>query len=146
MKKKHFVAGIFLLILILCFSFPAMAGKAKIIPGGPFVPLSQEVNLSAIMTFDEVEAELLKLKKRSKGLLTLLIADYTQEGRPLYIAKMGRGSIRMWIQGRIHGGEPFGNDVCLELIKSLLSSDRKILDEITFYIIPSYNPDGSERV
>ncbi len=64
---------------------------------------------------------------------------------PLYIAKMGSGPVRMWIQGRIHGNEPFGNDVCLELIKSLLSSDRKILEEIAFYIIPSYNPDGSER-
>lgn len=145
MKKKHLLTGLLIVVLMVCFTFPAMAGKAKIIPGGPFVPPNQEVNLSAIMTFDEVEAELLKLEKRSKGLLQVDIADYTQEDRPLYIAKMGWGPIRMWIQGRIHGNEPFGNDVCLELIKSLLSRDRNILEEITFYIIPSYNPDGSER-
>ena len=27
----------------------------------------------------------------------------------------------MWIQGRIHGNEPFGIDFCLDLIKSQLS-------------------------
>ena len=143
--KKYIGISVLLAIVLVGFNLPAMAGKAKIIPGGPFVPPNQDVNLSAIMTFDEVEAELLKMENRSKGLLEVEAAGYTQEGRPLYIAKMGWGPIRMWIQGRIHGNEPYGNDVCLELIKSLLSSDRKILDEISFYIIPSYNPDGSER-
>ena len=145
MKKKHLLIIMAVLMMLTCFALPAMAGNAKIIPGGPFVPPNQEVNLSAIMTFDEVEAELLKMEKRSKGLLQVDIADYTQEGRPLYIAKMGWGETRMWIQGRIHGDEPYGNDVCLELIKSLLNSDRRILEELTLWIIPSYNPDGSER-
>jgi len=136
------------LILMFCFvSIGASSAfaKSKIVPGGPFVPPSQEVNLSTIMTFDEVEAELLKLEKRSKGLLVVDPVDETQEGRPLYIAKMGWGPTRIWVQGRIHGNEPFGNDVCLELIKSLLSKDRRILEEMTLWIIPSYNPDGSER-
>jgi hypothetical protein len=145
MKKRHWLTGLFISVLIVGFSFPAMAGKADIIPGGPFVPPNQEVNLSAIMTFDEVEAELLKLEQRSKGLIALDIVGYTLQGRPLYIAKLGWGlEKRMWIQGRIHGGEPYGNDVCLAIIKSLLSSDRRILEEMTFWIIPSYNPDGSE--
>jgi murein tripeptide amidase MpaA len=133
------------LIVLLIFNLSAVATASDIVPGGPFVPPEQEVNLSAIMTFDQVEAELLKLEKRSKGLLELAIADYTQEGRPLYIARMGWGPVKIWVQGRIHGNEPFGNDVCLELIKSLLSKDRRILEEMTLWIIPSYNPDGSER-
>lgn len=60
-----------------------MAGKAKFIPGGPFVPPNQEVNLSAFMTFDEVEAELLKMEKRSKGLLEVKIADAETGGMGL---------------------------------------------------------------
>ncbi len=144
MKKSMGVSILLILMLVAGFNLPAIA-ESPINPGGPFVPPNQEVNLSAIMTFDEVEAELFKMEKRSNGLLALEIAGYTQEGRPLYIAKMGWGSVRMWIQGRIHGNEPYGNDVCLELIKSLLSKDRRILEEITLWIIPSYNPDGSER-
>ena len=127
MKKRHLVIDLLIVVLIMGFSFTAIAGNAKILPGGPFVPPNQEVNLSAIMTFDEVEAELLKLEQRSKGLIALDIVGYTIEGRPLYVAKLGWGPERMWIQGRIHGGEPYGNDVCLAIIKSLLSSDRRIL-------------------
>jgi hypothetical protein len=144
MKKRCLLISLFVMVILVGLSMPAIAG-APIKPGGPFVPPSQDINLSAIMTFDEVEAELLKMEQRSKGLLVVEIAGYTQENRPLYIAKIGWGPVRMWIQGRIHGGEPFGNDVCLELIKSLLSKDRRILEELTLWIIPSYNPDGSER-
>ena len=88
------------------------------------------------MTFDQVQAELLKLEARSKGAMKLDIAGYTIEDRPLYIAKIGRGPERMWIQGRIHGNEPLGNDVGIEIIKSLLSRDKKLLDKMTFWVIP----------
>jgi hypothetical protein len=144
MKKSIGVSIVLIMMLVAGFHLPAIA-DAPINPGGPFVPPGQDINLSAIMTFDEVEAALLKMEKRSKGLLQVDIVGYTQEDRPLYIAKIGWGPVRMWIQGRIHGNEPYGNDVCLELIKSLLSKDRKILEELTLWIIPSYNPDGSER-
>ena len=145
MRTRSILIGMLAVALIVGISLPTMANKARIVPGGPFVPPNQDVNLSSIMTFDEVEAELFTLESRSKGLIQIDIAGTTQEGRPLYIAKMGWGPVRMWIQGRIHGNEPFGNDVCLELIKSLLGRDRKVLEEITLWIIPSYNPDGSER-
>ena len=146
MKKK--LGSLAAFFLMFCFvSIGANFGFAEsdIVPGGPFVPPGQEVNLSTVMTFEEVEAELLSLEKRGKGLLQVDVAGLTQEDRPLYIAKIGSGPIGIWIQGRIHGNEPYGNNVCLELIKSLLSKDRRILEEITLWIIPSYNPDGSER-
>ena len=118
-----------ILILLLAFSIPALA--KDIHPGGPFVQPNQHVSYSAIMTFDEVEDELFKLKKRSKDLLQVDVAGYTLEGRPLYIAKIGWGSKKMWVQGRIHGNEPFGNNVCLEFLKSLLNKDKKLLEEMT---------------
>ena len=95
MKKSIGVSILLTMMLLVVFNLPAIA-EAPIQPGGPFVPPNQEVNLSAIMTFDEVEAELLKMEKRSKGLLDLEIAGYTQEGRPLYISKMGWGPTRSW--------------------------------------------------
>ena len=144
MKKHIGVYILLILMLVVGFNLPAIA-ESPINPGGPFVPPDQDVNLSAIMTFDEVEAELLKMEQRGKGLLQVDSAGTTLDGRPLYIAKIGWGPVRMWIQGRIHGNEPYGNDVCLEVIKSLLSSDRRILEEMTLWIVPSYNPDGGER-
>jgi hypothetical protein len=95
------------------------------------------------MTFEQVETQLMQLEARSGGLMHLDTAGYTLEGRPLYIAKLGTGAQRMWLQGRIHGNEPLGNDVCLAIIKSLLSNNRALLDKMTFWIIPMYNPDGA---
>ena len=69
-----------ILMLVAGFNLPAVA-DAPIKPGGPFVPPNQDINLSAIMTFDEVEAELLKMEKRSKGLLQVAVAGFTQEDR-----------------------------------------------------------------
>jgi len=146
MNQRMVTGLVFLIAVFLAITGASTVfAKTDIIPGGPFVPPEQEVNLSAIMTFDEVEAELIKLEARSKGLITLDIVGYTHEERPLYVVKLGWGPEKMWIQGRIHGNEPYGNDACLAIIKSLLSSDRRILEEMTFWIIPSYNPDGSER-
>lgn len=132
------------LVLMCCICSPVLANTG-LHPGGPWQNPDKEQNLNAIMTFGEVEKELLDLETRGKGLLQVDIVGYTIENRPLYIAKIGDGPKKMWIQGRIHGNEPYGNDVCLEFIKSLLASDRRLLDEMTFWIIPSYNPDGSEH-
>lgn len=146
--KKSIGLSIFLaLMLIVGVSLPVLG----IHPGGPVQDPLKDENLNAIMTFDEVEKELFALEKRSKGLLRVELAGnveypgYTLEGRPLYIAKIGNGPKKMWIQGRIHGDEPYGNDVCLEFLKSLLNKDKKLLEEMTFWVIPSYNPDGSEH-
>ena len=68
MKKSIGVSILLILMLVAGFNLPAIA-ESPINPGGPFVPPDQEINLSAIMTFDEVEAELLKMEQRSKGLL-----------------------------------------------------------------------------
>ena len=145
MKRHWYLVLLLVLALLAAFALPALADGPTINPGGPFVPPASLANLSATMTFDQVEKELKGLEERSRGVMTLDIAGYTLEGYPLYIAKLGTGPQRMWIQGRIHGNEPYGNDVCLEIIKSLLSSDKKILEAMTFWIIPSYNPEGSER-
>jgi hypothetical protein len=153
MRKNCLLFIILVLMLLVGFSAPALAktDKPDLHPGGPWQDPDKEQNLNATMTFDEVEKELLALEKRSKGLLKVELAGneiypgYTLDGNPLYIAKIGHGSKKMWIQGRIHGNEPYGNDVCLEFIKSLLNSDKGLLDEMTFWIIPCYNPDGAER-
>jgi hypothetical protein len=75
--------------------------------------------------------------------MTVETVGYTILGEPLYAARLGHGDRRVWIQGRIHGGERYGAEASLALLSSLLSSNENYLDEITFLIIPCYNPDGS---
>ena len=136
MNKRTFQIFPLILGLMLIFSFSSVSAK-DIHPGGPFVQDNQHVSYSAIMTFDEVEDELLKLEKRSKGLIEVDIVGYTLEERPLYIAKAGWGPKKMWIQGRIHGGEPLGNNVCLVFLKSLLS---RLFKNSRQALLPSGSP------
>jgi hypothetical protein len=141
---KKILTALSLVLLLVAGALPASAQDgAPIVPGGPFVPPPSPVNGSAFLTYEDVEAQLLLLAQRSKSVMQVDIAGQTLEGRNLYIAKLGTGAKRMWIQGRIHGNEPLGNDVALEIIKSLLSADRRLLQEMSFWMIPMYNPDGA---
>ena len=92
MKAWRLSAVVLALVLLLGTALPALAQDgAPIKPGGPFVPPNANNNGSALMTFADVEKELLALQARSKGVMKLDIAGYTLEGRPLYIAKLGQG-------------------------------------------------------
>ncbi|GGI03341.1 M14 family zinc carboxypeptidase [Egicoccus halophilus] len=133
--------------LLLAVPLSASAQPA-VQPGGPFVPPAQgEPNRSAILSFADVERELLSLERRSKGALSLDVVGHSGEGRPLYLATIGTGPERVWIQGRIHGNEPYGPDAALDFLKTLVAGGkhaRDVLSEVTFAVIPMYNPDGSE--
>ncbi|WP_216830161.1 M14 family zinc carboxypeptidase [Alkalihalobacterium elongatum] len=112
-------------------------------------------NISSIITYDDMIKELKALEKRSKGELEVFTLDelgyeYSQseQGRDLYVAKIGNGPEKVWIQSRIHGDEPYGTEASLHLLQMYISNQssqyRQVLEELTLYIIPMYNPDGSE--
>ncbi|NED94144.1 hypothetical protein G1H11_02340 [Phytoactinopolyspora alkaliphila] len=117
-------------------------------PGGPHVPPGQgEPNRSAMLSYDEVQAELVAIEARSKGTVRVEQIGVSGEGRALRVAYIGTGDTRVWIQGRIHGNEPYGAEASLAFLKKLAAGGkhaRDLLEEITFVIIPLYNPDGYE--
>ncbi len=143
MKKKYVLISLLVMVLLVGFSPPAMASESNINPGGPFITPEQNVSTESILTYEEIEAMLFQLEKISKDKMTLETVGYTTYGLPLYAAVIGNGETHMWIQGRIHGGERYGAEASLSILSSLLNSKKKILDEMTFMIIPCYNPDGS---
>ncbi len=66
----------------------------------------------------------------------------------MYVATVGTGATKVWLQGRIHGNEPYGTDTLLDVLKTLGSSGsptaRAIRAACTVHVIPMYNPDGTE--
>lgn len=115
---------------------------------GPFVPPNQTVvNRASMLSAAEVESTLHSLAARSKGALRIEEIGRSGQGRPLQVAYIGTGQTRVWIQGRIHGNEPYGAEAALDFLKTLVSGGkhvREVLEKITFAIIPLYNPDGYE--
>lgn len=135
-------------MLLTVFSSPVLAKKNHPSTEG-------NTNISSIVTYDEMIDELKSLEKRSKGELEVFTLDelgyensQSEQNRDLYVAKIGNGPEKVWIQGRIHGNEPYGTESTLKLLKMYVQNQspkyQKILDELTLYVIPMYNPDGSE--
>lgn len=132
----------------LAVAAPAIAKANLPSPNG-------QTNISSILTYADVVKELKKLESTSRhgvDVFTLEEAgtkvNKSEQGRDLYVATVGNGPQDVWLQGRIHGNEPYGSDSLLTLLKDLGtngSPDYKLLREkFTFHIIPMYNPDGSE--
>ena len=122
--------------------------KSKIVPGGPWLSDNQTVNLNAFSDYDELVKALKQTEKASKGLVELEVIGYTNEGREIYLAKIGDpDKTPVMIQTQQHGNEPIGTESALKVIKALSTgnaSAMKILDELYVLIIVRVNPDGAE--
>lgn len=112
-------------------------------------------NIASIVTYDDLIAELERIEKTSRfGVDVFTLAEagtdvaLSEQGRDLYVATVGEGDEHVWLQGRIHGNEPYGTESLLAVLKDLGtngSADWNLLRETyTFHVIPMYNPDGSE--
>ncbi|MFP5314881.1 MAG: M14 family zinc carboxypeptidase [Actinomycetes bacterium] len=112
-------------------------------------------NTASILTYDDTIAELTRLEATSRypvDVFTLEEAgtavNKSEQGRDLYVATVGHGPGDVWVQGRIHGNEPYGAESILTLLKDLGTNGsveyQQIRDAFTIHFIPMYNPDGSE--
>jgi hypothetical protein len=147
-KVKYTFMCLISISILLLGALPFSFADQVSVPGGPFVTPEQKVVTSSIITYPEMVKELYSLRERSKGRLEIVEIGKSYEGRTLYGAIIGKGNIRMWIHGRIHGGEKYGAEACLSILKTLVaggSNAKDVLEKMTFMIIPIYNPDGSER-
>ncbi|UTR09879.1 Tat (twin-arginine translocation) pathway signal sequence [Evansella sp. LMS18] len=146
--KKTLISLLSILMLLSIFSTSAFAVKNHPSTEG-------NTNLSSIISYDDMIKELENLERRSKGALEVFTLDdlgyeysKSEQGRDLYVAKLGNGDKEVWVQSRIHGDEPYGTEATLHLLKMYVNNqsaeNREIMDELTMYFIPMYNPDGSE--
>lgn len=122
---------------------------------GALPPPSETPPLAAIRSYQDMIDQLNGLARKSKHPVTVrTLAEigtteaHSEQGRDLYVATVGSGPTPVWVQGRIHGNEPYGVDSTLTVLKSLATSGKRewarIREEFTVHIIPIYNPDGSE--
>ncbi|MCA1307763.1 Tat (twin-arginine translocation) pathway signal sequence [Microbacterium esteraromaticum] len=138
----------------LAAALPLLATQPAIAAGsfpepGPFPPRD------ALMTYDDVVQALSSIQKTSKGAVQVhtlsglgISPGVSEAGRELYVATVGTGPTSVWLQGRIHGNEPYGPDTLLAILKAAGSSGsplwKAVRENLTLHVIPMYNPDGSE--
>ncbi|QDO88192.1 Tat (twin-arginine translocation) pathway signal sequence [Ornithinimicrobium ciconiae] len=146
-SRRNLLAG-GLALATLAAVQPALADGSFPEPG-PFPPRD------ALLTYADMIKALEKIERTSKGAVQVttlrelgISPGVSEAGRDLYVATVGTGDTHVWLQGRIHGNEPYGTDTMLDVLKSVGSNGnptfRRIRDELTLHVIPMYNPDGSE--
>lgn len=99
-------------------------------------------------SYEQLVARLNHIKSVSGGKVQLEVIGESNQGRDIYMATTGTGAIPVMIVTQMHGNEPHGTQAVLDIMEDLVTSDdpvsQNILEELTIYIVPRLNPDGSE--
>ncbi len=71
----------------------------------------------------------------------------SREGRPIGAARLGRGAVRVSLIGGCHADEPVGPAMLERLAGHLAArpAGDRLLERITWFIVPHVNPDGAAR-
>jgi Zinc carboxypeptidase len=99
----------------------------------------------------DVERIVKKLAVSSARRLNVEKFDESNEGRPIYLATLGKGPQRVLLWSQMHGDEPTHTAVMLDVFSYLLQRPAKpkaeeILSGCMLMFIPMLNPDGAEAV
>jgi hypothetical protein len=142
------------IVLIAVFSFAYFGGNTvfagtDIVPGGPWLTVNQNMSLERLNDYTQLVKKLKQIEKTSKGLVELEIIGDTNEGRNIYLAKIGDpGNEPVMIITQQHGNEALTTESALRIINFLSTGSRKameILDYLYVLIVPRVNPDGAEK-
>ncbi|NBG89613.1 Tat (twin-arginine translocation) pathway signal sequence [Isachenkonia alkalipeptolytica] len=133
--------------MVTSFGFAA----PRLVPSGPSTDNEGQTNLSSTINYEKMIKILNDIERTSKGTVEVFTLDEygkSEQGRSLYVAKVGEGDTKVWVQASIHGDEQLVSEAVLDVLKTLGSNGAKdvqtILDNVTIYAIPMYNPDGIE--
>ncbi|MBU5485754.1 hypothetical protein KQI86_15650 [Clostridium sp. MSJ-11] len=147
MKKKISIITALGLTMVLATSATIYAGEKPLKPNGPWITETQNVNLSSLHNYEELTKTLKQIEKSSKGAMELTVAGKSNQGKDIYLAKVGNGSKSVMIITQQHGNEPLGTEAALEVLKFLSTGNKNVQDilkEVTVYIVPRVNVDGTE--
>ncbi|MBS4212718.1 M14 family zinc carboxypeptidase [Neobacillus rhizophilus] len=118
-------------------------------PNGPWVQDQQHLSFEGLMSNEQLEAKLKQLVQASKGKVQLSQFGTSNDGYPLYVAKLGDNNPnkkRVLVYTQIHGNEPLGTEAAVELIQKLSAGGKEagqILDKLNIWFVPRINPDGT---
>lgn len=131
-------------------SLLALAAAAMMV----FVPLAAPAQANPHVidprpTNEVLGSTLKKLAKQSHGRVTVRSIGNTNEGRPIWAARVGHGPIRVQYVTQQHGDEPLGTPAAVEFLKTVGLPSTKwhrwLRSRVTIDIIVRANPDGHVR-
>ncbi|HEX2541417.1 MAG TPA: M14 family zinc carboxypeptidase [Caldimonas sp.] len=98
--------------------------------------------------YQELTTALQYHQARSRGFMELEVVGRSNQGRDIYLAKIGNpGNTPVMIISQQHGNEVINTESTLQLIQWLYSSPAAapIRDRLYVLLMPRVNPDGTEN-
>ncbi|KAA0194709.1 hypothetical protein HAZT_HAZT010723 [Hyalella azteca] len=110
----------------------------------------ERMDWNSYHALEDIEGYLGWLNASTNGVVQVLSAATTQEGRPVYVVRVNdRGATgpkkRIWIEGGIHAREwisPAATTFILHQVATNPDWQRTILPHTEWYFVPVANPDG----
>jgi len=152
MKKKKvfgYILSTGILAATLGCGTTAVFAEPTTTPNGPWVQDQQNLSFESFMSNEQLEAKLKQLEQASNGKMKLEQFGTSNDGYPLYVAKLGDNNPnkkRVLVYTQIHGNEPLGTEAAVELIQKLSAGGKEaanILDKVNVWFVPRVNPDGT---
>lgn len=105
--------------------------------------------LNHFYNYDEITAYLQAAKQEYPDLMELKSLATTDNGNEIWGVTLCKGGCpddkpAFYVQGGIHAQEGMGITCSLNFLWTVLEQHPEILDELTVYILPCVNPDGSD--
>lgn len=138
--------------MALCATLALSVGSAmaasEITPGGPWLTPQQEMSLSRVSSYEQLENKLFQIEKSSKGLVELEVIGYSTQGRSIYLAKVGNPTnTPVMIMTQQHGNEQMTTEAALQVLQKLATGSKQamsVLEKLYVLMIVRVNPDGAE--
>jgi hypothetical protein len=106
-----------------------------------------DASYEALLSAEDVGRALAQIESSSQGRVQVEVAGYSNQGRPIWSARVGEGDTVVLVQSQIHGNEPHGTIALINTLRELGNNSarsQQIREEITFVAIPRLNQDGGE--
>ncbi len=139
--------------LALSSAVPAMAQEA----GGQWSP-KVEIAWNRYYKYGELIGHMERLQAAYPGFIEIETIGKSFQGRPMTLMVLTNKSTgshgdkpAMWVDGNVHGNEVQGGEATVYLAWWLLEHydtnprAKALLDNRTFYLLPSQNPDGRDH-
>ncbi len=129
---------------ILTLALAAQAPWPKTVP--------ERTNYAATSTVAEVRAFMDALRKKNARLIPYQpkgAPTATEAGKPLLAWRLpsnAKGSLRVYLNANIHGGEVEGKEAMQELFREIVQGKHPELRDLDLVVCPAYNADGTDAL
>ncbi len=152
-----FIAPLAVLVLSSCATAPAPRSAPGIEPGLSSQALAEIWNrervswpVPPLVRHADVEARLREVQASAPDFFSLEEIGRSVEGRSINHLWFGRGPYKVLLWSQMHGDEPTATAALFDVFEYMSRhrdepAVRRMLDALTFHVVPMLNPDGAER-